>query len=239
VANGDVVMTNMQKMSSPVIAEHAIAMMLSLARNLPRFVNAMADADWAARDELTSEMTSIAGKKLLVAGLGGIGMEVARLGHALGMSVSGTRNSSRDGPDFVKYVGLSHELHDLASKADVIVNALPLTDGTRGLFDAEFFAAAKPGAIFVNVGRGQTVVTADLNAALVSGQISAAGLDVTDPEPLPAGHMLWQRDDVIITPHVAGSGGERERHAVLLRENLRRYIAGDRLLNVVDPAKGY
>ncbi len=239
VASGDVVMTNMQKMSSPVIAEHAIAMMLSLARNLPRFVNAMADADWAARDELTSEMTPIAGKKLLVAGLGGIGMEVARLGHALGMSVSGTRNSSRDGPDFVKYVGLSHELHDLASKADVIVNALPLTDGTRGLFDAEFFAAAKPGAIFVNVGRGQTVVTADLNAALVSGQISAAGLDVTDPEPLPAGHMLWQRDDVIITPHVAGSGGERERHAVLLRENLRRYIAGDRLLNVVDPAKGY
>jgi phosphoglycerate dehydrogenase-like enzyme len=78
-----------------------------------------------------------------------------------------------------------------------------------------------------------------LNAALVSGQISAAGLDVTDPEPLPAGHMLWQRDDVIITPHVAGSGGEQERHAVLLRENLRRYIAGDRLLNVVDPAKGY
>ncbi len=239
VGNGDVVMTNMQKMSSPVIAEHAIAMMLSLASQVPQFVHAMDGGTWANRDGLSQSMVPIAGKKLLVVGLGGIGMEAARLGAALGMRVSGTRNSSRSGPDYIEYVGLSHELFELAGNADVIVNALPLTNGTRNLFDSEFFDAVKPGVTFINVGRGQTVVTSDLIAALESGQVSGAGLDVTEPEPLPADNPLWQRDDVIITPHVAGSGGERERHAVLLIENLRRYIAGDRLLNVVDPEKGY
>ena len=239
IADGTVVLSNMQKMSSPVIAEHAIAMMMSLTRNLPQFVNAMAGGDWAANREIADGMQPIAGKKLLVVGLGGIGMEVARLGSTLGMSVSGTRNSSRSGPEFIDYVGLSDELNTLAADADVVVNALPLTDSTNGLLDESFFAAIKPGAIFVNVGRGKTVVTSALIAALASGQVSGAGLDVTDPEPHPSDSPLWARQDVIITPHVAGAGGERERHAVLLRENLRRYLAGGRLLNVVDPQKGY
>ena len=239
IGSGEVLMSNMQKMSSPVIAEHAIAMMLSLARNLPAFAHQMSKQEWARQPEFVNEMMPIAGKRLLVVGLGGIGMEVARLGAALGMQVSGTRNSSRNAPDFVQYVGLSHELHDLAGEADVIVNALPLTANTKQLFDSKFFAATKPGAMFVNIGRGKTVVTSDLLAALESGQISSAGLDVTDPEPLPADSPLWARSDVIITPHVAGRGGELERHGVLLIENLRRYIAGDKLLNVVDHEKGY
>jgi phosphoglycerate dehydrogenase-like enzyme len=239
VGSSDVLMSNMQKMSSPVIAEHAIAMMLSLARRIPQFVHVMRDDDKQDRDEIVAGMTPVAGRKLLVVGLGGIGTEVARLGSALGMRVSGTRNSSRDGPEFVEYVGLSHELHELAAQADVIVNALPLTPGTKDLLDGGFFSAVKPGAIFINVGRGQTVVTDDLVVALESGRLSGAGLDVTEPEPLPTDSPLWQREDVIITPHVAGRGGERERHTVLLIENLRRYIAGDRLLNVVDPKKGY
>lgn len=239
VGSGDVLLTNMQKMSSPVIAEHAIAMMMSLSRHLPQFVHAMQGRNWNESERVGDGMQPIAGKKLLVAGLGGIGSEVARLAAALGMQVSGTRNSSRSGPEFMHYVGLSHELAELAANADVIVNALPLTDDTNGLFDKDFFAASKPGVIFINVGRGKTVVTADLLAALESGQVSAAGLDVTDPEPLPKNNPLWTRNDVIITPHVAGNGGELERHAVLLRENLRRYIAGDKLLNVVDPEKGY
>lgn len=238
VADGSVVMTNMQKMSSPVIAEHAIAMMMSLSRNLPQFAKTMPTGEWSDR-ETTAGMMPVADKTLLVAGLGGIGTEVARLGAALDMRVIGTRNSSREGPDFVDYVGLSHELHDLVMEADVIVNALPLTDGTRYLFDAEMFAATRKGALFINVGRGQTVDTKALLAALQSGQLNGAGLDVTDPEPLPQGHPLWRQANVIITPHVAGSGGERERHRVLLAENLRRYIAGEHLLNVVDPEKGY
>jgi phosphoglycerate dehydrogenase-like enzyme len=239
LGSGEVVLTNMQKMSSPVIAEHAIAMMMALARHLPQFVHKMDDGAWDDSNETLDGMTPIAGKKLLVVGLGGIGTEVARLGAALGMHVSGTRNSSRSGPSYIEYIGLSNELLALAAEADVVVNALPLTDDTRGLFDAGFFAAVKPGTIFVNVGRGQTVDTDELVKALESGRVAAAGLDVTDPEPLAADNPLWRRDDVIITPHVAGVGGERERHRVLLLENLRRFIAGDRLLNVVDPAKGY
>jgi phosphoglycerate dehydrogenase-like enzyme len=238
VADGSVVMTNMQKMSSPVIAEHAIAMMMALSRNLPQFAKSMPTGEWDDR-ETVAGMMPVAGKTLLVAGLGGIGTEVARLGAALDMRVVGTRNSSREGPDFVEYVGLSHELHDLVAEADIIVNALPLTDGTKKLFDRELFAATKKGTIFVNVGRGQTVDTMALLAALQSGQLGGVGLDVTDPEPLPEDHPLWQQPNVIITPHVAGSGGERERHRVLLMENLRRYIAGEHLLNVVDPQKGY
>jgi len=239
VADGTVMMSNMQKMSSPVIAEHAIAMMMALSRNLPQFVGLMKDGEWSDRSAATDGMMPVAGKSLVVAGLGGIGMEVARMGAALGMRVSGTRNSSRNGPDYIEYVGLSNELTELAASADVIVNALPLTDTTLNLFDAEFFSKVKAGAIFINIGRGKTVVTGDLLAALESGRISGAGLDVTAPEPLPASSPMWQRDDVIITPHVAGSGGERERHAVLLRENVRRYIAGEPLLNVVNPQKGY
>lgn len=239
IAKGNVILTNMQKMSSPVIGEHAIAMMMSLSRNLPTFAKTMPDGEWRRGEQTTSGMMPVAGKTLLVAGLGGIGTEVARLGAALDMRVIGTRNSSREGPDFVDYVGLSHELADLATKADVIVNALPLTDDTRGMFDRIIFDAVKKGAIFINVGRGQTVVTEDLIAALRSGQLSGAGLDVTDPEPLPTDHQLWQIPNVIITPHVAGRGGHRDRHNTLLVENLRRYIAGKKLLNVVDPQRGY
>lgn len=239
IASGAVILTNMQKMSSPVIAEHAIAMMLSLSRKLPQFVRVMDRGEWARDAKATAGMAPIAGKTLLVAGLGGIGSEIARLGAALGMQVTATRNSSRQGPDYVDYVGLPDELLDLAATADVIISALPLTKATRDLFDEEFFAAVKPGALFINVGRGKSVVTAALIDALESGRIAGAGLDVTEPEPLPVDHPLWQYENVIVTPHVSGSGGERERHRLLLMENLKRYIAGDRLLNVVDPKKGY
>lgn len=239
VSSGIVMVSNMQKMGSPIIAEHAIAMMLSLSRNLPQFGRRMQDASWERSPSTTNGMTPIAGQTLLVAGLGGVGTEVARLGAALGMRVVGTRNSSRSAPDFVDYVGLSHELLELAADADVVINALPLTDATRYIFDSEFFAALKENALFVNVGRGQSVATDALLAALQSGRLSGAGLDVTDPEPLPNDHPLWALENVIITPHVAGTGGEFQRHRILLVENLRRYIAGERLLNVVDPKKGY
>ena len=238
VGTGRVVMTNMQKMSAPVIAEHAIAMTLSLGRGLTYFAKVMQDGVWEREPEALT-YSSVNGKTMLVVGLGGIGTETARRAAALGMTVFATRNSSREGPDFVEYVGLSDELFDLAAKADVIVNALPLTPLTTGIFDAEFFAAAKPGALFVSVGRGATTVTADLVAALQRGQIGGAGLDVTDPEPLPADHPLWQMSNVIITPHVSSRASQRERHQAVAQENLRRFLNGDALLNVVDPERGY
>ncbi len=240
IINGDVILSNMQKMSSPVIAEHVIAMTLALARNLPQLINVMESGQWAkGRGQATVGMQSVGGKTMLVVGLGGIGTEVARRAAALDMRVLGTRRSSHEGPDFVEYVGLSDEMYELAAEADFIVNALPITPETTDIYDARFFAAVKPGAHFINVGRGKSVVTDELVAALRSGQIAGAGLDVTDPEPLPAEHPLWQMNNVIITPHVAGNGSNRNRHMLVLRENLRRFVAGEALLNVVDPELGY
>ncbi|HEX5789479.1 MAG TPA: D-2-hydroxyacid dehydrogenase [Woeseiaceae bacterium] len=237
VGSGDVLLTNMQKMASPVIGEHAVALMLALARGIVPYAKIMSAGDWDR--EPAGEMLSLNGKTLLVAGLGGIGTAVARRADGLGMRVIATRNSSRSGPAFVDYVGLSGELLELAAQADVVVNALPLTPETTNLFGREFFDAVKPGALFINVARGGSVVTDELVAALEDGRIAGAGLDVTEPEPLPPGHQLWRMDNVIITPHVAGSGNERDHFPILFEENVRRFIAGDALLNVVDPELGY
>lgn len=236
----DRIFTNNQRLSGPTIAEHGIAMLLAISRGLPAYSAAQAERQW--RRELSAELGfgELAGKTLLVAGLGGIGTEVARRAHGLGMRVTATRNSSRQGPDFVAYVGLADELGALASEADVVVNALPLTEQTNGLFDAELFARIKPGAIYINVGRGQTTDTSALVAALESGHLYGAGLDVTDPEPLPEDSPLWLLPNVIITPHVAAAGGDSlQRTALIATENLRRYVSGEPLLNLVDMEAGY
>ena len=163
-----------------------------------------------------------------------------RRAHGLGMRVIATRGSRREGPDYVEYVGLSHEALELARRADVVVNAAPLTATTRGMFNAAFFEAMKPSAYFISVGRGGSTVTADLVAALRQGHIAGAGLDVVDPEPLPEGHELWGMPRVIITPHVAGRSRESlQRISALVAENLRRYVAGEPLLSVVNIQKGY
>jgi phosphoglycerate dehydrogenase-like enzyme len=239
VGRGNILLTNMQKLSSPVIGEHAVAMMMSLARGLVPYAKVMSSGEWKPGLVRDGGMTSLTGKTVLVVGLGGIGTAVARRAHGLRMRVIATRNSSRSGPDFVDYVGLSEELLELAARADVVVNALPLTPKTENLFDRAFFDAVKRGALFINVGRGGSVDTDDLVAALTDGRIGGAGLDVTEPEPLPADHALWQMDNVIITPHVSASGSERDRYRVLVEENVGRFIAGDKLFNVVDPEKGY
>ena len=231
--------TNMQRVLGPQIAEHALAMMFSLTRGLHRYGGLQRDRQWR-RAVPNDAMWEIDGKTMLVVGLGGIGSEVAWRADALGMSVIATRASSRDGPTYVEYVGLADELLPLAERADVIVNATPLTPDTRGLFDAEFFQRMKPRAYFINVGRGGSVVTADLVAALTAGELAGAALDVTDPEPLPADHPLWDMPNVIITPHVAGASDLRgTRMFTLIRENLRRYVAGEPMLSVVDISRGY
>lgn len=237
-----ILVTNMQRIYGAQIAEHAIAMMFGLARQLPRWAEEQVAGGW---EPVPSEFDEdgfweIGGKTMLVVGLGGIGTEVAQRAHGLGMRVIATRNSRREGPDYVEYVGLAHEVLELAARADVVVNAAPLTPDTRGMFDAEFFATMKETAVFINVGRGASAVTADLVAALESGEISGAGLDVTDPEPLPSRHPLWSMPNVILTPHIAASTDRfNERFGILLAENLRRYVAGDPMLSVVNLARGY
>ncbi len=240
VRERDILLTNMQRVAAPVMAEHVLAMMLAFARGLDFYIPERAAARWTRDLPPPATMTTLAGKTLLVVGLGGIGTEVARRAHALGMRVTATRASGREGPPYVAYVGLPDELRKLAGEADFIVNTTPLTPATSGLFDAAFFAAAKPGAYFFNVGRGQSVVQADLVAALRSGRLAGAGLDVTDPEPLPPDSPLWRMPNVIITPHVSAASdlGDAARFAIV-RENLRRYVAGEKMLSVVDLARGY
>ena len=232
-----ILLTNSKQLSGPQIAEHVMALVLGLGRGLGHHVRAQQRAEW---DERRIPMRELGGRTMLVVGLGGIGTEVAERAHGLGMRVIATRSSGRDGPDYVEYVGLAPELNALAARADVVVNCTPLTPATTGLFDSRFFAAMKPGGYFVNIGRGASVVTADLVAALRSGQVGGAGLDVTEPEPLPADSPLWAMENVIITPHVAGTSDQAQgRIWTLVVENLRRYTAGERMLNVVDPVKGY
>jgi phosphoglycerate dehydrogenase-like enzyme len=185
-------------------------------------------------------MQATHGKTMVVAGLGGIGTEIARRAHALGMRVVATRASDRKGPDFVSYVGSPEELQKLVAEADVVVDALPLTPTTRGTFDQRMFAAMKRGALFVNVGRGGTVVTSALADALRSGALGGAGLDVTDPEPLSADHPLWSAPNLIITPHISSESEIGfSRVWEIVRENLGRYFTGDRMLSVVQVERGY
>ena len=240
LAERNILLTNMQRVAAPVMAEHVLAMMLAFTRGLDFYILERSAARWTRELPPPAKLTALEGKTVLVVGLGGIGTEVAKRAYALGMRVVATRASGRDGPPFVSYVGLPDELRKLAGEADFIVNTTPLTPATTGVFDAGFFAAAKQGAYFVNVGRGRSVVQADLVDALKSGRIAGAGLDVTDPEPLPADHPLWKFPNVIITPHVsADSDADQQVRFAILRENLRRYVAGEKMLSVVDVAKGY
>jgi phosphoglycerate dehydrogenase-like enzyme len=234
-----IVVTNMRAVSGPVMAEHSIALAYALARSLHVSVARQAGENWN-RNFAGSSPQSLNGKTLLVAGLGGIGIEVARRAHALGMKVIATRASSKEGPDYVSYVGLSDELPTLISQADVVVSALPLVPATTRLFDAKMFARMKKTAYFINVGRGGSVVTDDLVAALNNGTIAGAGLDVTEPEPLPKEHPLWKAKNIIITPHMSAQSdlGQSGRQ-LILREQLRRFAAGGKLLSVVDIKKGY
>ena len=235
-----IVVTNMRAIAGPVMAEHSIALMYALSRSLHVSVGRQARGDGWNRNFSGSDPQSLTGKTVLVAGLGGIGLEVAKRSHALGMKVIATRNSSRDKPDFVSHVGLSDELPALISQADVVVSALPLTPETTNLFDARMFARMKKSAYFINVGRGGSVATDDLVAALNGGTIAGAGLDVTEPEPLPKDHALWKAKNIIITPHMSSQsdlgGGTR---SLILREQVRRFVTGDKMLAVVDLKKGY
>jgi len=232
-------LTNLQRTMGPSMAEHVLGMMLALSRHFEFFMKQQQEAHWA-REDTTPQLADLDGKTVLVVGLGGIGTEVARRAHALGMRVTATRASGRNGPDYVSYVGLPDELLKLARDADFVVNCTPLTPETTGIFNREFFETLKPGAYFISVGRGRSTVTADLIAALKNGRVAGAGLDVVDPEPLPADSPLWHLPNVIITPHVSAdtSVSQEQRNAVLV-ENLRRYAAGEPMLSVVDIERGY
>lgn len=238
IAEGDLVLTNMKGVHGPVIAEHCFAMLLSLTRGLRHFDAAQREARWDRR--AASEMSALSGQTMLVVGLGGIGHEVARRAHAFGMRVLATNPGVQAAPDYVDHLGTPEELNELLIEADVLAICVPLTPDTEGMFDAARIDLMKDGAYLINIARGRIVETDALLAALEAGRLGGACLDVTDPEPLPSDHPLWSRDDVVITPHIAGRAAlTQERRWELFRENVRRFGSFEPLLNVVDKAAGY
>ena len=238
-ASDDIVLTNLRAVHGPTIADHAMAMLLQLTRNLRHYANRQDAGEWD-RGDTPWPSSALAGRTMLVVGLGGIGSEIAQRAHGFGMDVTATRRSGAAAPTTVRRVGSPSDLKDMLPEADVIAICVPLTDETLGLFDEAMLRAVKPGAILINIARGAVVDTDALVAALRSGRLAGACLDVTDPEPLPAGPPLWDFPNVVIKPHVAGDAAlTQERRVALMRENLRRFSAGEPLLNVVDRTAGY
>ncbi|MFT4710576.1 MAG: phosphoglycerate dehydrogenase-like enzyme [Planctomycetota bacterium] len=238
IQNKDIVLTNMQGIHGPVIAEHVMALLLSLSRDLPAFHEAQQASIWDRN--AGSGQRALAGSTLCVVGMGGIGTEVARRAFGFDMRVLATVRTPRKAPAYVHEIGIAEDTERFLAESDVVVICLPLTPETRGMFNAELLAKMKPNSILINIARGAIVDSNALLAALESGHIAAAGLDVTDPEPLPSSHGLWVRDDVLITPHTAGAATLTGiRRDILFVENIRRFGAGKGLLNVVDKAAGY
>jgi len=239
----NIVLTNTQKMYGPTVADQAMALLLGLTRGTAKgFVgfNKASPADWNEMRKAV-KLEELHGKTMLVVGLGGIGTQISRRAHAFGMKVMAVDpNEKIVRPSFVFSVAPPSRLLELLPRADVVVLACPLTAETRGLMGASQFVAMKPSACFINVARGGIVKTADLVAALQKKQIAAAGMDVIDLEPLPPGHILWTLPNVIISPHVgAQAAGARDRLWRLYRENVRRFVAGEPLVCVVNKEKGF
>ncbi|MDP4721851.1 MAG: D-2-hydroxyacid dehydrogenase [Akkermansiaceae bacterium] len=237
--NDDIVLTNYRAVHGPAIADHSMAMLLFQTRNLGFYADEQQKGRWS-RGEADKEAIALEGKTMLVVGVGGIGTEIAKRAHGFGMRVIGTRRSDTPSPDFIEKTGKPEDLLAFLPEADVVALAVPLTPETENLIDEKAFAAMKQGTYLINIARGQVVNTDAMLAALKSGKLAAACLDVTDPEPLPKDHPLWSQPNVIITPHVASrSEVTNQRRAALLRENLRRFASGEPLLNVVDKKLGY
>ncbi len=210
-------------------AELAITLMLASLRGIPEAVRAAGAGRW----EPMNGRTSLADRRVLVLGYGSIGRAIAGRLLAFETSVTAVASRARAGDDLVDVVHGTDELPDLLPEHDIVVLVVPLTDHTRHLVDADFLGAMPDGALLVNVARGAVVDTDALLAACATGRIRAA-LDVTDPEPLPDGHLLWSTPGVLITPHVGGATTAfAPRALTLLRAQLTAYGRGEDLAHVV------
>jgi phosphoglycerate dehydrogenase-like enzyme len=214
------------------VAEHALVLALSLLRVIPKRVLA---TSWST----VQEGKSLYGREVVIVGAGGIAIELIRLLEPFGVTVTVVRRSPDEVASATRTV-TSDRLLEVLPTADVVVVAAALTEGTRKLFAAEEFAAMRSDAVFVNIARGGLVDTDALVAALASGSIAGAGLDVTDPEPLPDGHPLWTESRCIITPHMADTP---EMTAPLLAERVRHNAAAllgnGEFTGIVDRHTGY
>jgi len=234
----DIVLTNFKIYQGPNIADHAMALLLFLTRNMAQFLHDMEDGNWGGDRHLP--MIELHDRTMLIIGLGGIGTQLAERAFAHGMRVLAIDTKDIPLQRAVEYVGKPDELNVLLPEADVVVSCVPHTPRTEKMLGAKQFELMKQGVYIINVSRGKVVDTPALVDALNSGKVRGAGLDVTDPEPLPPEHPLRGMRNVIITPHVAALSVARwDRLHWLYKENVERFLEGRPLKNVVDKDRGY
>ncbi len=235
----DVILTNARGMHGSPIADHVIGMALMFSKGLAaQYKQQILDPKF--RQVPGHRLTELKDKTMLILGLGGIGSQVAQRAAGFDMRIFAIDPKDMEKPRYVRHIGKPDELDALLPEADYVVSTVPLTEHTNKYIDKKRFELMKPTAIFINIGRGQTVDQDAMIEALKTGKIAGAGLDVTDPEPLPSDHPMWKMDNVIITPHMSGRTVEKDvRVWYLFRENVRRFANGEPLLNVVDKEAGY
>ncbi|MFW5940604.1 MAG: D-2-hydroxyacid dehydrogenase [Chloroflexota bacterium] len=252
--DSDIVITTASGVHATNMAQYVMAQILAWANRVPRWLDYQRKSEWAENRWETFVPDELRGKTLGIAGYGSIGREVARLARAFGMTVLATKRDAKRLED-VDYAMAnvgdpSGELaariypgeatRSMVAECDYVVIALPLTERTRHLFDEEMFRAMKPSAFVINVGRGPIIKEEDLVRALKKGRIAGAGLDVFETEPLPEDSPLWKMDNVIISPHISGFTPQYDERATdLFADNLRRYLNGEPLVNVVNREEEY
>jgi phosphoglycerate dehydrogenase-like enzyme len=235
LVEGDIVVTNAAGVYAIPIAEHALGMMLALSRGLPELVRRQERREWQ----------SVQGGELyestaLIAGLGGIGREIARRCRCFGMHVIATRRHPENPDPDADRVVPADELATLLPEADWLILCAPSTPGTRHMIDAAQLGCMKLAARVINIARGSLIEEPALVHALQSGALAGAGLDVFAQEPLPADSPLWDMPNVIVSPHTSGASPRSlERVLQLFLENLHRYVSGEPLQNEVDKGEGY
>jgi phosphoglycerate dehydrogenase-like enzyme len=236
LVESDVILTNARGAPDRPIAETVVGFVVAMAKGFRVMSERQRLHEWE-----THEKQRLAGLRVLVVGPGPIGRTIAQaLRDGLGMGVDAVGRTGRPGDGVFETIRGAGELHAALADADYVIDTLPLTPLTRGIFDAAAFAAMKPSARFVNVGRGATVVEAALVEALASGGIAGAALDVFEREPLPAESPLWDMQNVIVSPHDSGDvEGWEADFAAVFYDNLRRYLRGEPLRNVVDKRLGF
>ena len=229
-----VVLTSAAGVYDPGLAESVLGFLLALSARI------LEDARLSPGSWPTGGTRLLRGTSALIVGAGSIGTETGRLLRAAGVRARGIARTPREPDEVFEHIRGPADLLEELARADHVVNVLPLTPRTRMLFDAAAFGAMKPDAIFVNIGRGTTVDEAALIDALRSGRLGGAALDVFEVEPLPADSPLWTMSNVLVSPHRAGDHEDWPRDVVaLFADNLRRYLVGEPLRNVVDVSLGY
>lgn len=235
-----VVLTNTRGIYADVIADHVMSFILYFARGLHHHICNQRNHRWPPHLELADCYIALCEATLGIVGLGAIGMALVKRAAASEMRIVAIKARPAEKPSEVAELWLPDRFHHLLAQSDFVVNCLPETSETRGLFDEGAFQAMKPGGFLINVGRGKTVQLEPLVAALREGRLAGAGLDVFEVEPLPPDHPLWDMENVIITPHSAAQPTPHVgRRGQVLLENIRRFVADEPLMNVVDKKRRY